>query len=280
MRRRLPRLGGKAVRRRLESAWPGQLRNERLTLPGSVDGRSAWRLYGRLVRSPAARLPRTVYGRVVRAGEVVAVQYWLFFFYNAWHNLHEADWELITVLHDPRTDAPVSVAASAHSGGTRLDPAEVTWIDGQPVVYVAAGSHALYFRPQAGGARPGPVRRARARAMGQRLALGTGSSRDWVASVELDRCVDLPSAPYELRPLPDVARLEPGSEGWPAWWWLAYGGGWGRVRPIPGPAFQGPRWADPGGWASSLATSPEADEPATESRAAVFPSGRATIAPR
>jgi len=266
MRLALPRIGGKAVQRRLDSAWPGRLRHERLTLPGGVGTGSVWRLYARLVRTRADRYPRTVYGRTVQAGDVMAVQYWLFFFYNAWHNLHEADWELITVLHDPRSDGPASVSASAHASGTRLPPREVTWIDGQPVVYVAAGSHALYFRPGRPAARRPLALRGRGRVASQRLRLGAGSSRDWVAAVDPQRCVELPSATYELRRLPDVAQLEPGVDGWPAWWWLAYGGGWGRVRPIPGPAFQGPRWDDPLGWASSL----PANQPATESARSVF----------
>jgi hypothetical protein len=251
-RRKLPRLGGKAARRRLERVWPERLRLERLTLPGRVDGRSTWRLYRRLVTSRAVRYPRTVYGRTVQAGELVAVQYWLFFFYNPWHNLHEADWELVTVLHDPRADRPQSVCASAHGSGTRLPPDRVTWIEDQPLIYVAAGSHALYFEPEA--ANPGsdvPTGADRHDARG-RLRLGAGSTRDWVADVEPDRCLDLPSAPYELRQLPDVDGLHPGADGWVSWWWLAYGGGWGRVRPIPGPAFQGPRWDDPIGWASTL----------------------------
>jgi hypothetical protein len=137
------------------------------------------------------------------------------------------------------------------------------------VIYVAGGSHALYFRPEAGAARPGPVRRVRGRAEPRRLRLGAGSGRDWVADVDPERCLDLPSAPYELRRLPDVAGLRPGTDDWSSWWWLAYGGGWGRVRPIPGPAFQGPRWDDPGGWASSLPTS----DPATESGPPVLSSG-------
>jgi hypothetical protein len=142
----------------------------------------------------------------------------------------------------------------------------VTWVDGQPVVYVAAGSHALYFRPEADAVRPGSVHRVRDRAASRRLRLGAGSARDWVAAVDPERTVDLPTAPYELRQLPDVDGLHPGSDGWASWWWLAYGGGWGRVRPIPGPANQGQRWADPGGWASSLPTTGAA----TESTAPVF----------
>ena len=251
-RRNLSPPGGKAVRRRLESDWPTRLSGECLTLPGRVDGRSAWRLYRRLVRARGARYPRTVYGRLVPAGGLVAVQYWLFFFYNQWRNVHEADWELITVLHDPRSDEPESVCTSAHESGSRRRPTDVMWIGRQPVIYVAAGSHALYFRPKAGGQDPdlsvGPTT-AVAR---PRLRLAAGSTRDWVAAVHPERAPDLPSVLYELCPMPDVSALNPRADAWSSWWWLGYGGRWGRVAPIPGPARQGSRWDDPRGWANTL----------------------------
>jgi hypothetical protein len=250
----LPRLGGKAVRRRLESVWPNRLSTERLTLPGRVDGRSAWRLYRRLVRARGARYPRTVYGRIVPAGDLVAVQYWLFFFYNSWRNVHEADWELITVVHDPRTNEPESVGTSAHESGHRRLPGDVTWNDGQPVIYVAAGSHALYFQPKAGGPEPDHSVGPTMRVARPRIRLAGGSTRDWVADVRPQRAADLPTVPYELRPLPDVSALQPGTQNWSSWWWLAYGGLWGRVTPVPGPAMQGIRWDDPRGWANTLPT--------------------------
>ena len=116
------------------------------------------------------------HGRVVRSAGWVVVQYWFFYVYNNWRsgfsgaNDHEGDWEMITVYLAEReangaiyaTDEwteqaldelfqPEWVAYAAHdySGDDlrrRWDDPELEKIDGHPVVYVAAGSHASYFR--------------------------------------------------------------------------------------------------------------------------------------
>ena len=84
----------------------------------------------------------------------LALQYWLFYAYNDWNNLHEGDWEMIQLDFDA-VDAgealakrPASVGYSQHEGAERA-----TWgddklqlVDGtHPVVYPAAGSHANFF---------------------------------------------------------------------------------------------------------------------------------------
>lgn len=97
------------------------------------------------------------YSRIVRENGYIVLQYWMFYAYNDWRssfhgvNDHEADWEMISVfLADEEQPYPLWLAYSAHQfGGHDIrrswnDP-EILKIDGHPVVFVAAGSHASYF---------------------------------------------------------------------------------------------------------------------------------------
>jgi hypothetical protein len=119
------------------------------------------------------------HGRVVHEGEWVVLQYWLFYVYNNWRsgffgaNDHEADWELISVYLSEREGLPplkeevrsndddverllqrfqpewVAFASHDYQGDNlrrRWDDPEIEKVDGHPVAYVAAGSHANYFR--------------------------------------------------------------------------------------------------------------------------------------
>jgi hypothetical protein len=101
----------------------------------------------------------TVYAHVAsepaRPGKL-ALQYWLFYTYNDWNNLHEGDWEMVQVLFDAADAAealaeqPVSVGYSQHEGaeGADWDDEKLELVDGRrPVVYPAAGSHANFFDP-------------------------------------------------------------------------------------------------------------------------------------
>jgi hypothetical protein len=84
----------------------------------------------------------------------LALQYWLFYVYNDWNNLHEGDWEMIQLVFDAGStrDAlergPTSVGYSQHEGAERADWGDdkLELVDGtHPVVYPAAGSHANFF---------------------------------------------------------------------------------------------------------------------------------------
>lgn len=102
------------------------------------------------------------YGRVVRSSGWIVLQYWFFYAFNNWRsgfygaNDHEADWEMIAIYLHERPDgeaAPEWIAYASHDfHGDDLrrhwsDREEVEVIDGHPVVYAGAGSHASYFRP-------------------------------------------------------------------------------------------------------------------------------------
>lgn len=101
------------------------------------------------------------YGRVLRQDGWIVLQYWFFYCYNNWRsgfngvNDHEADWELVSVYayEQNNTILPEWVAYASHDyHGDDLrrrwdDKEQLDYVDGHPVVYVGAGSHASYFRP-------------------------------------------------------------------------------------------------------------------------------------
>jgi len=92
---------------------------------------------------------RVGYRRSVRGGRLTWVQYWLWYLYNPKKVLitgeHEGDWEFVQVGY--AGEQPVCMTTSQHhSGGSRM------WWElkkeaDRPVVYVALGSHANYFKP-------------------------------------------------------------------------------------------------------------------------------------
>ena len=99
----------------------------------------------------------TVYAHVAtddeRPGQL-ALQYWFFYAFNDWNNLHEGDWETVQLIFDaPDARAalaqePVAVGYSQHEGTERADwgDEKLELVDGsRPVVYPAAGSHANFY---------------------------------------------------------------------------------------------------------------------------------------
>jgi hypothetical protein len=103
----------------------------------------------------------TYYGRVVREGGYICLQYWFFYAMNDWRstfsgiNDHEADWEMVTVyLADPkeRSPRPAWVAFSSHDHHgddlrRRWDDPELRREGNHPVVFAGAGSHSGAFAP-------------------------------------------------------------------------------------------------------------------------------------
>jgi hypothetical protein len=103
----------------------------------------------------------TYYGRVVRDGGYVCLQYWFFYAMNDWRstfsgmNDHEADWEMVTIyLADRSADRPqpVWVAFSSHDYHgddlrRRWDDPELQRDGDRVVVFAGAGSHSGAFIP-------------------------------------------------------------------------------------------------------------------------------------
>ena len=106
-----------------------------------------------------ARYQPTVYTRVKEGSDDTVVQYWLFYYFNDWRNLHEGDWELVQLNFPGQTakelleskEPPLFAAYSQHQAGQRMswrDMKDSGLVTGtHPIVYVAKGSHANYFTP-------------------------------------------------------------------------------------------------------------------------------------
>jgi hypothetical protein len=90
----------------------------------------------------------TVYANVTRYEDTdeYAVQYWFLYLFNFRLNEHESDWEQITVRLDGDKN-PTGVFYSAHEGGGAGGWGAIEKQGERPVVYVALGAHANYFRP-------------------------------------------------------------------------------------------------------------------------------------
>jgi hypothetical protein len=99
------------------------------------------------------------YGRVVRRGGWTILQYWFFYCYNSWRsgyegaNDHESDWENILIYlyeDDGRLHPEWAGYASHDFHGDDLrrrwdDAEQLDLVEGHPVVWAGAGSHASYF---------------------------------------------------------------------------------------------------------------------------------------
>jgi hypothetical protein len=82
-----------------------------------------------------------------------ALQYWFFWYFNQFNDLHEGDWEGMQITFEAPNaeqalnEEPGEIILFQHAGGERAD-----WTDGKvqkqgshPVVYPAAGSHATFY---------------------------------------------------------------------------------------------------------------------------------------
>ncbi len=166
----------------------------------------------------------------------LALQYWLFWYFDDYVNTHEGDWEFVQLVWDVPTaqealrTAPVEAGYSQHSGGERAD-----WDGGKlerrgdhPVVYAAAGSHANFYTSD--------------------LFLGRNADEGF-------GCDDTraPGTALQTR-----ARLLPPGEVDPEGpdAWLLFQGRWGEFDTPPYDAPPGPRtkkeWGAPIAWQDSL----------------------------
>lgn len=103
----------------------------------------------------AGGAPPITYAHIAReAGHPgFVIQYWFFYYFNQFNDLHEGDWEGMQISFGAANPAealksgPDRIAVFQHGGGEVVD-----WDDGEvekegthPVVYPAAGSHATFF---------------------------------------------------------------------------------------------------------------------------------------
>lgn len=163
----------------------------------------------------------------------LALQYWIFYVYNDWNNLHEGDWEMIQLNFDA-ADAraalsrePTSVGYSQHEGAERAEwgAEKLEIVDGtHPVVYPAAGSHANFYAD----------------------ALYLGSSAEQGVG-----CDDTRGPHDELRPVAFTIPNDPAAAR-TAFPWIEFQGRWGELQPS---FFNGPtgpnlktQWTEPIRW--------------------------------
>jgi hypothetical protein len=191
----------------------------------------------------ARRLTRTsapaVYAHVVSDPshpEKLTLQYWFFYAFNDFNNLHEGDWEMIQLVfnassaREALTTVPEDVGYSAHEGAERADwgDEKLEIVEGtHVVVYPAAGSHANKFTA--------------ALYLGSTATQGVG-------------CDDTTGPHIELRP---VVKTIPGDAqaARTAFPWLSFEGRWGELQEafFNGPAGpnRSPRWSAPIAWMES-----------------------------
>jgi hypothetical protein len=180
--------------------------------------------------------PPTVYAHVATdpayPGQL-ALQYWMYYVFNDWNNLHEGDWEMIQLnfkADDPSQalgQTPVEVGYSQHEGGEKAswDDPKLEKVDGtHPVVYPADGSHANFY--------------------GSELYLGA-SGEQGVG------CDDTRNAGRVLSPSVQTIPSDPSAAG-AAFPWIGFQGRWGEQQPA---FFNGPtgpnlktQWTAPITW--------------------------------
>jgi hypothetical protein len=126
-----------------------------LNLPGDPLGETCEyaKDFRTLVREGKA--PAVTYAHIARelGHPGLAVQYWFFWYFNQFNDLHEGDWEGMQVAFDSssveaaRREGPSKTIVFQHAGGERADwgDSKVQKEGTHPVVYPAAGSHATFY---------------------------------------------------------------------------------------------------------------------------------------
>ena len=98
----------------------------------------------------------TVYAHVLGEPGVkgVALQYWFFWYFNQFNDVHEGDWEMIQIawggtssVEDALARAPDRIALAQHGGGelASWSSSKLQHEGDHPVIYPASGSHATYY---------------------------------------------------------------------------------------------------------------------------------------
>jgi hypothetical protein len=102
---------------------------------------------GRMNQQNLSQLGYTIYFHFDSDDQYTYIQYWMFYVFNPGSvNSHEGDWEMIQVVLDGDLQ-PIATTYSQHHSGVRAGWSDVLVQDeSHPIVYVALGSHANYYR--------------------------------------------------------------------------------------------------------------------------------------
>ena len=182
----------------------------------------------------AGHAPAVTYAHIARepGHPGFALQYWFFYYFNQFNDLHEGDWEGMQIAFDVATPAealtasPTEIVVFQHAGGEHAD-----WDDPKvekdgthPVVYSAAGSHATFY--------------------GSALYLGNGQNGSGVG------CDNTTERLTTYRPRAVLLPDEPSASGQFAW--LDYTGRWGQREAGFNNGPTGPNtkkvWREPFNW--------------------------------
>ena len=219
------------------TTWPAACTTTTSTSPATRSTPDAPTWTGRVASTRVT--PPTVYAHVSTdpgyPGQL-ALQYWMFYVFNDWNNLHEGDWEMIQ-LNFHASDAaqalhqtPAEVGYSQHEGAERSswDDPKLQLVGGtHPVVYPADGSHANFY--------------------GEALYLGASGSQGV-------GCDDTRNAGLVTHPAVQTIPSDPSqaAAGFP---WIGFQGRWGEQQPA---FFNGPtgpnlkeQWTEPIRWSQS-----------------------------
>jgi len=84
----------------------------------------------------------TIYGRQFEDNGLKVLQYWFFYIYNDWDNIHEGDWEMIQIILN-KDKKPKWITYSIHKGGKTFDwnNSGIRKVSNHPLVYVTLGGH-------------------------------------------------------------------------------------------------------------------------------------------
>ena len=187
-------------------------------------------------RLGAERAP-TMYAHIVTEPDhpgKLALQYWFFYVFNDWNNLHEGDWEMIQLNFDASTvsealaQSPVEAGYSQHEGAERAawDDPKLERVGGtHVVVHPANGSHANFY--------------------GEALYLGSSAQEGVGCDDTRGPTVDVRPAVVDLPSDASAARAR-----YP---WIAFEGRWGELHPAFFNGPEGPnlktQWTHPISWA-------------------------------
>ena len=158
----------------------------------------------------AGRAPAVAYAHIAhQAGHPgFTLQYWFYYYFNQFNDLHESDWEGMQLAFDAPTpaqalmSAPTEIVVFQHAGGEHAswDASKVQRRATHPVVYSAAGSHATFY--------------------GSALWLGNGGHGSGVG------CDNTTKPLFATYPRPILLPEVPSTHGSLAW--LSYSGRWGQ----------------------------------------------------
>jgi hypothetical protein len=101
------------------------------------------------------KAPAVTYAHIARENghSGFALQYWFFWYFNQFNDLHEGDWEGMQITFEADTPAialheePSEIILFQHAGGERAswEDSKVQKEGTHPIVYPAAGSHATFY---------------------------------------------------------------------------------------------------------------------------------------